>query len=491
MNAANAVRHLVLIAVFDGLRPDFVRPEWTPRLWALREEGVWFARSHCVFPSVTRVNAASLVTGSFPIRHGIDNNSLWRPAIDAGRPLNTGVREDLLRLEAARGRMLAAPTLGEALAAAGGRMVAAGSGSSGGTALLHPLAAATKGAVLHHTFSVPAALDAAVRVTAGEPHDLAPGLSLGEQALRRVRWSMRALTNHLLPAYRPAVAVLWCTVPDGLEHRYGLGSPPAMAALAEADAAFGDLLDRIDAAAPYDAVDVIVTADHGYATVAGRVDPRAALIEAGLVPDGRERGFSVRIHGGAVSFDGDLDWDAVADFLLGQAWVAALFSPAGRVQGTLPLEAAGVGGPDAPVLLCCLAWDDEENEHRAPGRSLGGGGIAVGGGDHGGLSAWEMRNTLIAHGPGFARGLIADAPCGIVDIAPTALHLLGLPVPAAWQGRVLAEAFAGGAAVGGLGDEEIGAGDQVLCLERAAGVRYPTWARRPSMAVRATIDTHR
>lgn len=471
-------RHLVLITVFDGLRPDFVRPEWTPHLWALRERGVWFERSHCVFPSVTRVNAASLVTGSFPIRHGIDNNSLWRPAIEPGGALNTGAREHLLRLEAARGRMLAAPTLGEVLATAGRRMVAVGSGSPGGTTLLHPLANATGGAMLHHTFSVPASLGGEVRAVIGGPGDDVPGLSVGEQALRRVRWGMRSLAAYLLPAYQPAVAVLWCTVPDGLEHRFGLGAPEAMAALRDADAAFGELLAEIDAAALYDAVDVIVTADHGYATVSGHIDLRAALTEAGLVSPAQTATLGVRTHGGSVSLDGELDWDAVADVLLAQTWVAAVFSPGGRVRGTVPLEAAMVGGPGAPALLCTLAWDDERNMYGAPGRSWGGGGIAVGAGDHGGLSAWEMRNTLIAHGPGFANALIDDAPCGIVDIAPTALRLLGLPSPDAWQGRVLTEALAHGVPIGGLGDEDLGVGGQTLHLERAGGVRYPTWARR-------------
>src|SRR5919199_5175144 len=104
---------MCLVCVFDGLRPDFVRPDWTPNLWALRGRGAWFSRSHCVFPSVTRVNSSALSTGSFPGTHGIESNTIWRPAVEPSRPMRTGDVADLRRLRAARGRLLAPPTIGE------------------------------------------------------------------------------------------------------------------------------------------------------------------------------------------------------------------------------------------------------------------------------------------------------------------------------------------------------------------------------------------
>src|SRR5215212_9389428 len=154
--------HLVLITVFDGLRWDFVRPDWTPNLWRLRAEGAWFTRSHCVFPSVTRVNASSIATGSFPARHGIGGNTIWRPDVDPDRPLRTNDRANLLRLQAARGRLLAVPTLGEVLAEHGHRLVVVGTGSAGSTFLLHPLAGSGDGAVLHSTFAEPEQVGAEV-----------------------------------------------------------------------------------------------------------------------------------------------------------------------------------------------------------------------------------------------------------------------------------------------------------------------------------------
>ena len=56
----------VLIVVFDGLQPSQVTPELMPNLSALAAEGVTFGNHHPVFPTVTRTNAASMVTGRSP-----------------------------------------------------------------------------------------------------------------------------------------------------------------------------------------------------------------------------------------------------------------------------------------------------------------------------------------------------------------------------------------------------------------------------------------
>ena len=60
------------------------------------------------------------------------------------------------------------------------------------------------------------------------------------------------------------------------------------------------------------------------------------------------------------------------------------------------------------------------------------------------MSRHELRNTLIARGPGFLRSTVVDTPTGNIDVAPTILHLLGLPGGGKMDGRVLHEALAGG-----------------------------------------------
>ncbi|MGW4249208.1 alkaline phosphatase family protein [Nocardia sp. NPDC004722] len=55
-------------------------------------------------------------------------------------------------------------------------------------------------------------------------------------------------------------------------------------------------------------------------------------------------------------------------------------------------------------------------------------------GGHGGQSAEETANFVIARGPGFAAGA-TNSRFSIVDITPTVLTLLGVAVPAGWTGR--------------------------------------------------------
>ena len=73
----------------------------------------------------------------------------------------------------------------------------------------------------------------------------------------------------------------------------------------------------------------------------------------------------------------------------------------------------------------------------------------MGVGTHGGMSRHELRNTLIARGPSFRRSAVIDTPTGNIDVAPTILHLLGLPGGEEndMEGRVLEEALVGGEGV--------------------------------------------
>jgi predicted AlkP superfamily phosphohydrolase/phosphomutase len=63
--------HTHLVIVVDGLRPDNVTPEVMPRLYRLGRRGIVFGAHHSVFPTVTRVNASSFVTGTYPETHGL------------------------------------------------------------------------------------------------------------------------------------------------------------------------------------------------------------------------------------------------------------------------------------------------------------------------------------------------------------------------------------------------------------------------------------
>jgi len=432
----------VLIAAFDGLQPAQVSPELTPVVHRLVTEGVTFTRHHAVFPTVTRTNAASMVTGRHPGDHGLAANSVVVSELAPGRVIDA-LEPALARLAGSRGgRVLLAPTLGEMLAAHCRVYAAVVGGTSGNAYVHHPRAATTGGAVVHSDFALPSRHHEAVHRRFGPwPEKQVPSIG-------RIRRVADVLLDYVVPRVDPDVATVWFPEPDVSQHAAGVGSSPAREALREADAQLGRILTslRHRGVDP----DVLVVSDHGYSTIVGVVDVEAEVRRAGF-PSGEEPGgVAVAPNGGAALFyvrDGNPTVvDRLATWLAEQPWAGALVGtqPEARGLGLLPGDAAGITGSRAPHIAMSLWWDSDPGANGFAGRSYATGGVP-GQGTHGSGSPHDLRSVLIAAGPGFRRGVASDLPSGNVDLAPTVLALLGLAPDPSFDGRVLAEAFSNGA----------------------------------------------
>src|SRR5258705_4280524 len=144
---------LPLVFVIAGLRPDSITASETPVLFRLRSEGVAFENSHSIFPTVTRVNSASLSTGMQPARHGIMGNQIYIPAVDPLKAFSNDNFLQLLKLgDATDGRIVLTPSIAELAAATGRRYVAVSSGSTGSALLMAPRAPRGSGTVINGSF---------------------------------------------------------------------------------------------------------------------------------------------------------------------------------------------------------------------------------------------------------------------------------------------------------------------------------------------------
>ena len=96
--------------------------------------------------------------------------------------------------------------------------------------------------------------------------------------------------------------------------------------------------------------------------------------------------------------------------------------------------------------MVTFPWTSAPNAFGVPGDDLAcvSHGARLYPSDHGSMSPWNVRNTLFAWGAGFKRGVTVGTPAGNVDVAPTVLALLGIEAREGMDGRVLAEALAGG-----------------------------------------------
>ena len=151
----------LIIVVFDGLQPAQVTPQLMPNLSRFATEGLTCANHHAVFPTVTRANVASLVTGHLPGSHGLTANTLVIPEFDPHRAF--GALEPSLTEVAARHPVLLQPTLGDILHRHGLEYVAVGAGTSGNAYLQNPNAESEGGATIHPDFTLPRLLHQRIR----------------------------------------------------------------------------------------------------------------------------------------------------------------------------------------------------------------------------------------------------------------------------------------------------------------------------------------
>ena len=424
--------HRQLLIVLDGLRPDYVTPELMPNLHALGERGVVFTDHHAVYPTVTRVNAASISTGAYPETHGLLGNSVFFSGVDDTRFLSTGERANLLRIERAEGgRLLTAPTLGERLENAGLRLLVASAGSTGSSYLLNHRVAG--GGIIHYDYALPAALGEAVQQQLGPP----PPAAMPNRD--RNRYIVDALLEVGLGRVDPAVTIIWLSDPDTTAHANGIGHPLSVAALRDVDEEIGRIQLGLHAAELLDRFNIWVTSDHGFSTHTGAVDLEALLAPfAGELPDGSPR--IVAGSGAIYVRDGDAGTVAgIVAALQDAERVGAIFTRDGHVPGTLALDDARWDHARSADILYSPAWTAAENDYGYRGTSASGGTAG-----HGSSSPYDIHNTLIAAGPDLRMGIEVSLPTSNVDLAPTFLYLLGLIAAPAMTGRVLTTAMVDG-----------------------------------------------
>ena len=295
--APSHVPHAQLVIVVDGLRPDYVTPALMPRLARLGRRGIVFTAHHSAFPTVTRVNASSMATGVYPESHGLLGNTVYIPAVNATRGLDTGSRENLEAIARADGPLLTAPSLGELLQRAGRTIFASGSGTSGAVFLLNHTAAG--GGVVHQEFTRPESLGRRVLERLGPvPPD---GIPNGPRNARAVD----AYLTLALEQVRPELALMWISDPDHTAHSKGIGSPETTASLRLVDAEIGRIEDTLQARGVLDRTNIIVVSDHGFSTHTGELT-LAALVApfAKSLPDGSP---DLVVAEGAVHFRAAVD----------------------------------------------------------------------------------------------------------------------------------------------------------------------------------------
>ena len=432
-----------LIVVLDALRPEFVTPELMPNLHGFAARGVRFANSRSTFPTETRVNQSTVTTGCYPTRHGVVANRFPLPEALPGSVLDSGKDIEFeATLKQLPGDLLGVPTLGGILAANGKRFATISAGTSGGGRLINITAERTGSfrlALRRTEAAVPNGIFETVVQRAGPlPEHGVPGLAWNSYAVD-------CYLDYVEPEMKPDVMLLWLSEPDESFHWHGIGAPEAMEAIRHMDAEFGRILSRQGAEIEAGALQVIAMSDHGQISLAGgKLDLAARFNDAGFNASGSpadDPDYIVVVHNGGGIWVRDQDPGlirAMVVWLRGQDWCGPVFTRDG-IEGTLHHRDVGVDHPRAADIVLALSHDDGDNDWGRAGRSADN--APYPGGCHGGLSRFELNNFIAMAGSAFRQGAVVETPAGNIDILPTVLSVLDVPIDHRIDGRALFEAL--------------------------------------------------
>jgi arylsulfatase A-like enzyme len=442
-----------LITVFDSLRPDMVTPERAPNLVRFMAEGCHFTNSRAIFPTSTYTNSVALATGATVRNHGILGNRFFDPNIFDDRLFQPSLGEHIdAGQRAYGGRLYTTPSLGDVLAAAGYRTAVVVGGSPGTARPMDPRAGERDHINLAFNgweHAVPSAVAEALI------EEFGPIPPVAVPNFERIRLQTDLVIEAVYPRYEPDVAVIWFTDPDQTYHYCGLASAETDQAIRHVDKQFGRILDWRAAAGLEERLHVIATSDHGHLTTIKKIDVNREAAKAGLAigdhfNDGADYAGYTSYSGGVVARDGDGRRKAdLVDWLMEQPWCGMVFTGGGNgvegsIPGTFDYGLVQMDHPRMPDVSYVMRNDDVAVANGIAGRCYYNGVYPEGGGTHGGLHPKELNNLFIAQGPLFRSGHVSDHPAGIIDIAPTILHALGIAQPATMDGRVLVEALADG-----------------------------------------------
>lgn len=423
---AGPVRRVIVVTI-DGLLPETyttpaARNLQVPVLTRLRDEGASSDGALSVYPSLTYPAHTSIASGVVPARHGVVSNSAFDPL---------GTNQDGWRWYSADVKV---PRVWDVARAAGYR-----------TAIIDWPVTVGADATLHVPEFWRAHVDEDLKLIAAlsTPKDI---LSRVAAKYPNFRAGFRPqdvsdeagfdIALHALAEVDPHVLFLHVWQVDAAQHKYGLWSPEAVAAIEEADRQLGRLVAAVEGAGRFAETALVVASDHGFRDVERCFNPRALLAKAGLLTRTKEGKISawqataLPNHGSAFVYLNPAA-DPTLEARVRQLFVAQAQREPNAIARVIEREEVIAKGGDPAAFLGLEAapgaYFGPDYEHwQTPARYEANHGYDP--------AAPDMRASLLLFGAGVPLGKLEDAR--LVDVAPTVAAWLGLPLPDV-DGRVL------------------------------------------------------
>ena len=412
MTTNNSKPRRVVLVICDGLGAEWVSPAMTPEIDALSLHSRVATRHRAVYPSVTRVSAASIATGYHPGQHGLHGNQMALP--DGARLVvhNAGLPDFRDRMRRATGRTLHVPTLAQRLADRGGQ-VAYSNVSAGGAYFLDP---DHHGTVCHRSGSFgPEGIPIKGKQHLAISHDLS-----GDKEMTR------RFCEQVLEGNAPALAILWLANPDLTLHHHPLGSPEHLDALRGVDALVGSVVSSIErTSGRYDTL-LMVGSDHGHETIGKSIHIGNWIASVGYAAEIRDGRIAVASQGNSallyVARSIQPRMGPLLARMARQPWAGRIYAMEELAELKFPTDGDLFAAVDTARTQELNAygvqgarWMVEDGEEQPE----------IGCGQHGGLGSQETNPFLLLAHSGIPASRV-QGPTSLVDIAPTILDFLGV-----------------------------------------------------------------
>ena len=416
--------HVIMISI-DGLVPGYyLEPARlglrVPNLVKMKLGGAYAEGVEGIFPTVTYPSHTTMITGVRPAVHGIIQNRIFEA------PTEPQTGEWYWFAEA-----LKTETLWSMAKKAG--LVTANVG--------WPV---TVGADID--YNVPEISDkkGTPRGTRtaqySTPGLLAKALADGSAGDDSIDGRRCAISEYIINTYKPHLMLIHVIELDGVHHKDGPRTPPAIAIAERLDAYVGRIIEATRKAGIFDQTTFFLVSDHGFAEVTRKFEPNVVLVKEKLITlgaDGKPTDWKAAAWpaGGscAIVLRDPNDKETAARVTAIFSRIAASKGPINRVLNQAEMKRMEAV-PTAVLMLDAapgISFGEEltgPDTHDAKGYR----------GTHGQLpTRADMRSSLIVYGAG-ARVGAKMALARMIDIGPTAAAVLGLSFSNA-EGTPIAE----------------------------------------------------
>jgi predicted AlkP superfamily pyrophosphatase or phosphodiesterase len=428
----------VIIVICDGLWSGWLSSPSCNHISRILKQSCYCQHHKAVFPSVTRVSAASLVTGCRPFVHGLQGNKIALPDQQSQlRIYDVGKPEFIDSLKELTGKTLLVPALSELLQNEG-IFLAYSNVSPGAAYFLDP---DHFGYVYHRAGSWG---PGGIQLSGEQGLDVQRGL-LGDREMT-IRFCEDVCRRH------PVLSVLWLGEPDTSLHISAPHTKEAWAGIRSADENVAYVYQMVEALrSEGEEILLIVGSDHGMETAKPIAFIESELIRAGFKKDECDDSLVVATQGGSASIylkeSRMALLPAIITFLRDRPWAGKIYANHSLADGWLGeigiSERHGLAvfvnaapfNELASASQLPLRWTFERFENsESDQREMG---------NHGYLDGASVEPFLLLNGKMFEKGTSINETTSLLDIAPTVLDFFSHEIPAHIEGGSILKTLKG------------------------------------------------